>query len=718
MAIINTSLVTTNVFQDGIVDKTTGEALSGGIVTLYKDNNRTEFKNWYYQSGTAGNYTFIPLANPLTLSAAGTVQDPEGNDVLPFFYPYSEDSQTTREAYYITVYSAANVLQFTRENFPFSGAQSTVNEEPTLDNLIINNRFWRNTGTDAPTSQNENTSTLTDKTNIVLAPSAHDGFSQPDFRFIKSATGAVETMTFKKFALDDPLLENDITPEFYVLHNCTTPGSEANKFYQFPISLHLRTLESQSVTFTIQAKNNSGNPNNQIQISIAKFTGSTASGGTFIESSLGSITLTNAWIKHPLRGTIPAAGSDPLSSAGDDAYYLRIKLPASQKTCNVSFAVPSLFFGNTAPTDDFKTYDQIDSVICTPRTGDYKQSLNAVQIAGYVPCNDGTIGSRTSGATRANIDCWPLYNLIWNKVGRNFAPITGTSTGTAFGDWDSNFPLSLTKNLGRVLMGMLPDVSTPTNTPFASTTFTVTVTPVDIDSVDTSTDEITLTTSTAFVTGDPIQLSTAGTLPDYLDITSTYYVIAVSGTVIKLSYTLSDALAGIYIDLNTAGTGTSTIVNTVYDFTVSSQKYIIGTPVQVSNSGGALPTGLSANTVYYISGSGITPGSATTTIRLADNITDAQNNRYITFSTAGSGTNTISNVLGATTGVGFNDQIIQHDHEYTIFNYTPEHKQEFSGGAESPVSMSSPTVNTRPTGQVSRNSNITPATMVNVFLKL
>ena len=46
---------------------------------------RTTLKNWYYQTGTAGAYTYEALPNPLTLSAAGTVCDDNGADVIPFF---------------------------------------------------------------------------------------------------------------------------------------------------------------------------------------------------------------------------------------------------------------------------------------------------------------------------------------------------------------------------------------------------------------------------------------------------------------------------------------------------------------------------------------------------------------------------------------------------------------------------------------------------------
>ncbi len=70
---INTALlIAAPMLQDLLVDKD-GTPMAGGTITLYHDNSRTTLKNWYYQSGTPGNYTYVPLPNPLTLSAAGTI---------------------------------------------------------------------------------------------------------------------------------------------------------------------------------------------------------------------------------------------------------------------------------------------------------------------------------------------------------------------------------------------------------------------------------------------------------------------------------------------------------------------------------------------------------------------------------------------------------------------------------------------------------------------
>src|SRR5271163_2202471 len=86
-------LVAAPMLQDSFVDKD-GTPMSGGTITCYHDNSRTTLKNWYYQSGTPGAYTYITLPNPLTLSAAGTICDINGVDTIPFFYPWSETDET------------------------------------------------------------------------------------------------------------------------------------------------------------------------------------------------------------------------------------------------------------------------------------------------------------------------------------------------------------------------------------------------------------------------------------------------------------------------------------------------------------------------------------------------------------------------------------------------------------------------------------------------
>lgn len=110
-------LIAAPMLQDSFVDKL-GIPMANGTVTCYHDDSRTTLKNWYYQTGTPGLYTFLPLPNPLTLSAAGTICDINGVDTIPFFYPYLESDQTMIDKYYITIVNQFDTNQITRANFP------------------------------------------------------------------------------------------------------------------------------------------------------------------------------------------------------------------------------------------------------------------------------------------------------------------------------------------------------------------------------------------------------------------------------------------------------------------------------------------------------------------------------------------------------------------------------------------------------------------------
>lgn len=158
--------------------------------------------------------------------------------------------------------------------------------------------------------------------------------------------------------------------------------------------------------------------------------------------------------------TPDATGGTP-GSCGNDALFLQVGFPLSPNTCNVNFVKPSVYLGTIAPGQDFHTNDMIDSIINTPRTGDVRISLNSF-LPGWVAMNDGTIGDSTSGATRSNIDTFPLFDLIWNLFIGNqpLAPMfDNAGNPVAYGansvaDFNAHRRLSLTKEAGRVMAGV------------------------------------------------------------------------------------------------------------------------------------------------------------------------------------------------------------------------------------------------------------------------
>jgi len=555
MAINTSLLIAAPMLQDYLVDNATGLPLAGGTITLFQDNSRTTLKNWYYQTGIPGNYTYITLPNPLTLSSVGTITDNNGNDTIPFYYPYDETDNSNIQTYYIIVRNSNGQQQFSRQNFPFLGKGNipAQNSGVTNKNLIVNNAFFRNIG-----------SVNISSTDTVLVPSQHEGYnsSMADMHFIKNTTDAMDSVTFYPFvsppaatAFDDQVLSNDVTPEFYMNLNCTGIGTETSKYLQIPLALHLKSLSGfTNGTFAIQAMNLSGNINNKIKISLYTYYGTGAvSPLPIVEETLS---LTNSWTKYLISIPIPTAQNLSLGIGGDDAYFLQINYPTAV-TCDINIALPSFYLSNTIPVNDFVPYDQIASTINNARTGDVRTSLNVFYPFGWVPMNDGTIGNSSSNATaRANIDTWPLFNLIWSTFSflanatsiiqiYTSAGAASTYGASAIADFSANKQISLTKVLGRALLGGLDNRVAGDQTGQSITGYGVNI--------------LNVASTSIFFTGVPIILTTTGALPTGLVANNVYYAIVISSTQISLAATYSDAMAGNVITFPGSGTGTNSI---------------------------------------------------------------------------------------------------------------------------------------------------------------
>ena len=479
-------LISAPILQDFLIDKD-GTPMSNGTVTCYHDNSRTTLKNWYYQSGTPGGYTYIPLPNPLRLSASGTICDSMGIDTIPFFYPYSERDDTQLDPYHIVIENFGETNEITRDNFPFLGA-SRINPSAgtSFKNLIVNNGFWHNilpnyTNTSSPLGTQlsaggtsnflapttVNIGTLTTLYTGAVSPSQHDGFSFPDVQFIKNNLSANEVCTFLAFPFSSSLLiPGTNSPEYYLNHQSTEGTGETLKGYLFPIALHINNLANLNYTVSIQAQSNSS-PASTIQLALLQFLGTGAATPSPSIISNTPITLTTAWASYSLTDIFPSPVGLTTSQTEDDAFYLLVMMPLNQ-VCNINFTKPSIYLTTgMVPAYDFQTYDQVNSIICSPRTADLRPSFNQLGVTsfggmiygafGWVYANDGTIGSRSSGATsRANADTWPLYATLWNRVSNTYAPVTGGRGTSAYADFIANKPIALTKILSRALISVGP----------------------------------------------------------------------------------------------------------------------------------------------------------------------------------------------------------------------------------------------------------------------
>jgi len=127
------------------VNKDTGEPLSGGKIYFFRDSARGTSKLAYQLTSTLGVYSYVALPNPITLSAAGTIANDDGDNVALYYYPYeglpAADSSIL-DLYFVQVKSSAGVEQFTREAWPtISGSNNPIEEPAGFSNEVSNSQF-------------------------------------------------------------------------------------------------------------------------------------------------------------------------------------------------------------------------------------------------------------------------------------------------------------------------------------------------------------------------------------------------------------------------------------------------------------------------------------------------------------------------------------------------------------------------------------------------
>lgn len=84
-------------------------------------------------------------------------------------------------------------------------------------------------------------------------------------------------------------------------------------------------------------------------------------------------------------------------------------------------------------------------------TGDLKPTFKTTADSGWVMCDDGTIGSLSSGAsTLASATTADLFTLLWNNFANTEAAVLPSRGASAAADFAANKTIALPKMLGRV----------------------------------------------------------------------------------------------------------------------------------------------------------------------------------------------------------------------------------------------------------------------------
>lgn len=509
----------------------------GAAIYTYSSLNPSVFKPAYEDAGGT-----TPFGQPIVGFANGTFP--------PIFWKF--DSSAPDDLYYIQVWSqvqdssntAVLLWDFNGISGGGSGGGGVITNNLDLENLVINGQFFRNVG-NLPIAPATSLDTL-----ITLAPSNHDGFCGnggttfgpvgPDIIFAKSDQSAQDSILFTDFQQGDNFFGSTPTPKQFVEYKTVVAGSETYKYIQFPIVKGLQNLNN--TTISIKMWNYLVGNSTNINLVLRQFFGNGNNGPssdvitpiTALNLSAGTWTLTqlNSF-------SVPSIAGKTLGNCGNDALYLQIQFPSSE-LIDLKFILPAIYLGAAISTTDFHTLDQVDAIVNSPRTGDTRTSINSFSPYGWVPANDGTIGSGLSSATtRANIDTFPLYDLIWNSIPDIYAPVTGGRGASSIDDFVANKPMALTRNLGRVMAGALAtQITQGFTTPVANT--------------------LTVTSTTGFNTGAPVTVS-ASTVPALVNGT-TYYVRNLSATTLAMYPTPEDAIANTNVITFGIGAGIGNVI--------------------------------------------------------------------------------------------------------------------------------------------------------------
>lgn len=136
--------------QEYFVNKDTGFPLASGYVEFFADDQFTVPKDVYQYSYVAGTWTPVNLGSVLILSAVGTFQNDNGDDIIPYLFPFegTPDNRGDVELYFIRVWSGdpseqGSVLQFTRSGWPPNLATDSgqVDSYQNSNNGISNPEF-------------------------------------------------------------------------------------------------------------------------------------------------------------------------------------------------------------------------------------------------------------------------------------------------------------------------------------------------------------------------------------------------------------------------------------------------------------------------------------------------------------------------------------------------------------------------------------------------
>lgn len=321
--------------QEIFLDKDTGLPLVGGKVTYYSDNNRLLLKPIYTISGNAPDYQYVPIPNPNILSSIGTTTDANGNDVLPYYFPYDSDGDL--ELYFIRVESALSVFQFDRSAYPNVTAGGAV-PVGTIDitNYIPNGQFL--THTNIPAIAN----TVAGQITQAETPIAYGGwyFERSNG---STATDIVIFLQNTNFQANPPF-----SPRYSCNIVCTSPDT-GDVFKYLSVRFNdVNKFASANEPYTFCFNAFATNQIQNVGFAIYKFYGTGGSTPTTTNFATQTITTTATSFSLPL--VFGDNSGQTVGSMGDDYLEVVVQLPVGF-TFNATFTDFMLLQGSVSTTN-------------------------------------------------------------------------------------------------------------------------------------------------------------------------------------------------------------------------------------------------------------------------------------------------------------------------------------------------------------------------------
>lgn len=251
-----------------------GRPLTAGIITFYKDTDRTitGLKPVYRIGGTPAAPTFTPLPNPITLDQFGIFIDPNNQDeILPYYNVLGADGEI--EQYYITIQDQFGATIETLEHFPSvtAGGEPIVNQ---TTNFIPNGQFLLHLNLPAA--------------GLISQASTPIAYGNWQFNITYPST-SVNFVTFERYAA--PIDNPESNPRYSVRVRCTVANPADSQKDLTNLITDVNFLQGQTVSFGMTAYSRDGN-NHNVQLIIKKVYGQTGVFSPPTEDVIATFTIT------------------------------------------------------------------------------------------------------------------------------------------------------------------------------------------------------------------------------------------------------------------------------------------------------------------------------------------------------------------------------------------------------------------------------------------